>query len=173
MSGAEIAMIAIAGGSLITQGLATGRSAAYQRTQGKIAYREAEIEAKQIELAAIQREADRKAELARAMASQIAYSGIRGVSAFEGSPLTLLQADIEAEETATQRDIMQSKLAAMTTRARGRIAKETAKAGAGLSLLKGYSQIGLQSADLMQTVSPLKEKKTPDKSRVEIEEAWP
>ena len=40
----------------------------------------------------------------------------------------------------------------MTTRARGRIAKETAKAGAGLTMLQGASSIGLQAADVARAM---------------------
>lgn len=153
MSGVELA--AIMAVSLAAEGATTMRSVEAQRSAGKIAKMESETEAQQIELAAIQREADRKEQLAAALASQIATSGIRGISAFEGSPLTILQADIEREEMATKRDIMQSRIAAMTTRARGTIAKETARAGAGLTLLSGASSIGMDVARGAQTMQPL------------------
>lgn len=148
---AEYAAAAVAVASLITSGVATYRSSATQRTAGKIAQRESETEAKQIELAAVQRETDRKAKLSRALATQIASIGVRGISAFEGSPLTILQADIEAEQTATERDKFQTRLAAMTTRTQGFVQKELSKAGAGMSLLSGASSIGLQSAQFSQT----------------------
>lgn len=105
------------------------------RTAGKIAKMEAETAAQAEELGAVQREADRKESLARAMASQVAESGAKGVAAFEGSPLSVLQADISREEEATQRDIMMSKLAAMTTRARGKAAKKQAYTTSAINLI--------------------------------------
>ena len=96
---------------------------------------EAETAARQEELGAVQRESDRKQALARALASQNAAAGAKGIMAFEGSPLSVLQADIEAEEEATQRDIYQSKLAAMTARARGSIAKKQAYTQSAIGLL--------------------------------------
>jgi len=105
------------------------------RAQGKIAAREAETAAKQEELLAVAREADRKERLARVMASQNASAGSRGVAAFEGSPLTILQEDIRREGEATQRDEFMTKLNAMTLRSKGLIAKKQAAAGAFIGLL--------------------------------------
>lgn len=110
------------------------------RAAAKIQQKEAETEAKQIELGVVQREADRKAKLARALASQTASAGARGIAAFEGSPLSILQADIEAEERGTGRDIFQAQLAAMTTRARGRITRKQQEAGAITTLIGSLQQ---------------------------------
>lgn len=107
---------------------------------GKAAQVESEVAAKQIELGVTQREADRKATLARALASQTASAGSRGVAAFEGSPLAVLESDIKAEEEATQRDIFQSQLAAMTERAKGRIAKGQARTQAGIGLIGDFTK---------------------------------
>lgn len=96
---------------------------------------EGEVAAKGEELGAIQREADRKGRLAEAIASQTASAGARGIAAFEGSPLSVLEADIEKEQVATERDIFQTRLSALTKRTRGRLAEKTAKAGAAFSLL--------------------------------------
>ncbi len=107
-----------------------------KRAEGKIARGEAEVAAKQEELAAVQREGDRKNRLAEALASQNASAGARGVAAFEGSPLTILQEDIRKEQKATERDVFQTKLSAMTTRARGRLAERQAKTEANIGLLR-------------------------------------
>ena len=105
------------------------------RKAGDIAAGESEIEAQQEELGAIQREADRKGDLARALASQTASAGARGLVAFSGSPLAILQEDIKAEEVATERDVFGSRLAALTTRKKGQVAKSTARTSATLGLL--------------------------------------
>lgn len=115
----------------------TGAAQAKQtRAAGRIAAGEAEVAAKQEELGAIQRETDRKEKLIQALASQSATAGAGGVFGFEGSPLTILKEDISREERATERDVFQAKLAAMTTRARGKIAKTQASTQANIGLLK-------------------------------------
>ena len=115
--------------------------AGQKRKAGEIAAREAEFTAGQVELGATQREADRKEVLARAMASQTASAGARGIAAFEGSPLSILEADIAAEETATERDVFMSELQAMTLRARGQIAKSSARTSATIGLGKDFLEL--------------------------------
>jgi hypothetical protein len=110
-----------------------------QRASGRIAEGESKVQAKQIQLAAKAREADRKERLAEAMASQNASAGARGIAAFEGSPLTILQADIEREERATERDIFASELEALAVRSRGKVARKMAKAQAHLTFAQGVS----------------------------------
>lgn len=117
-----------------------------QRSAGKIAEGEAKVAAKQEELAAIQREGDRKEKLAQALASQNASAGARGVAAFEGSPLTILQEDIRREEQATKRDVMQSQIRQQTLKARGRVAKKQAQAGATVGLLRSIESKAAKAA---------------------------
>ena len=119
--------------------LSAAGSAESQRTAGKISKIEGKLQARQSELGAIQREGDRKSRLADAMASQNASAGSRNIAAFEGSPLTILQADIAAEETATQRDVFSSELEAFTSRARGSVADRQSKAKANMGLLQAGS----------------------------------
>lgn len=97
--------------------------------QGKAMQREAETAALAEEAAGVSREADRKARLAQALASQNAAAGAAGIAAFEGSPLSIMQEDIKAAGEATQRDVFQTNLAARTLRARGKIAKRQARTG--------------------------------------------
>ena len=106
------------------------------RAAGAIAQGEAEVQAKAEELAATQREGDRKARLAEALASQNALAGSGGIAAFEGSPLTILKQDIKTEEKATERDKFQSQLGVMTTLARGQIARTQANTGANIGLIR-------------------------------------
>jgi hypothetical protein len=122
-----IALGVMGGTSLLQYGMT--------RSAGRIAKMESETQAKQIELGTVQREADRKEALARAMAAQIAESGAKGIASFEGSPLSILQADIAKEKEATRRDIGQSKIEAMTVRARGSVAKKQAYAQSYLNLI--------------------------------------
>lgn len=115
--------------SLLTFGLTAGSSLMQfgaTRQAGAQEQYEAEQEAKLEETAAIQREADRKQRLSQALASQIASSGARNIVAFEGSPLAVMQEDINREKVATERDVFGAKLGAMTKRARGSSAKRAA-----------------------------------------------
>ena len=106
-----------------------------QRAQGDIIRGEANVQAKSEELAGKQREVDRKDRLAEALASQNASAGAGGIAAFEGSPLTIMNQDIQAEETATQRDKFQTDLRAMTLRAGGKVARIQKRTGANIGLL--------------------------------------
>lgn len=127
--------------------LATGFLQFEQRkSAGRIQEREAKVAASQAELEAVSREGDRKSRLAKALASQTASAGARGISAFEGSPLAVLQADIEAEERGTERDVFQSRLEALTLRSRGKIARKQATAAATVGLLKDIGQTAERAA---------------------------
>lgn len=147
-------------GDPVTTGLMVGMSllsASQQYGAGQQFKAEADIQAKSEEVGAIQREADRKADLARAMASQTASAGARGIAAFEGSPLAVLQEDIRREEVATERDLFNSKMSQMTIKARGKAKAKQATIGAFTTLIGA----GLKTASLMtpaqaptSTVSP-------------------
>lgn len=107
---------------------------------GKQEAREAELGAETQELAATQRETDRKERLAKAMATANANAGASGIAAFEGSPLTILQQSVEAEQTATERDQFNTRISALTTRARGKSAQASANLGAFSSLVSAGTQ---------------------------------
>ncbi len=111
--------IIMVGTSLLTAGA--------QLEAGDQAEREANVEAKGEELRAVQGEADRKNRLARSLASSIAGFGAKGVKAFSGSPLAILQEDIEVEKVATERDKFNKSMNANSIRARGKSAKAGAK----------------------------------------------
>lgn len=106
------------------------------RASGKIQQEELKAQATQEELAGKQREADRKGRLAQALASQSASTGARGIAGFEGSPLTILEEDISREETATERDVFQTQLAARTLRTRGKVARKQANLAATMGLIE-------------------------------------
>jgi len=130
---AQFAAIAAGGASL--------GQFALQRTAAEGIRGEAEISAQAEEVAATTREADRKSRLATALASQIASSGAKGIAAFEGSPLTILEEDIRREEVATQRDKFQTRFSTLTKRAKGRIQERQIKTGAALSLIGDAGKI--------------------------------
>lgn len=95
-------------------------SMAASQSQASLERGEAEIAAKGEELRLEQREADRKDRLASALASQNAMAGAKGVAAFEGSPLTILQDSIEREQLATERDAFSTSISNMALRSRAR-----------------------------------------------------
>ena len=121
-----------------------------EKAAGRQAAREAEIVAKQEEVGAIQREADRKARLSEALATQSATVGASGIAAFEGSPLTILEESIKAEETATERDIFMTRLSAMSTRAKGQMEKQASKLRALMTLTSGTGQAAVSGAQYGQ-----------------------
>jgi len=108
--------------------------ASQQVSAGKIAELESKTQAKQIETEAAQREADRKERLARAVSSQMARGGASGAS-FEGSPLSVIEESQRREKVATERDELMAKTGVLTAKAKGKVAKSQAKAGAFMSLL--------------------------------------
>lgn len=125
--------------------LALGMQYQQTRNAAAAAKQEGEFAAKQENLAAVQREADRKERLANAMASQTASAGSRGVAVFEGSPLSVLQEDIRREEVATERDVFGAKLAASTAKIRASNQSSALRAQANIGLLTGISDLAKTS----------------------------
>lgn len=110
-----------------------------QAQAGKIAEIEAETDAAQMETATAAREADRKTDLARAIASQNSQAGASGI-ALSGSPLTIINEDISREQQASERDQLQSRLGVAATKSRGTQARQRGQNLATASLLKGAAQ---------------------------------
>jgi len=140
MGGSEMALA-----SMGLMGYTAAAQYGMQKSAGQIQRMESEAMAEQEELGATQREADRKARLAEAMASQVAGAGAAGISAFEGSPLTILQADLEKEQEATQRGKFMTQLKAEAFRSRGRVAEKLAKQTALLGLLGTAGKMGMMA----------------------------
>lgn len=126
---------ALAGGSSLFQFSETRRAGAQQKYEYK-------MQAKQEDLMAKQREADRKYRLAEALGSQQASAGARGLMAFEGSPLSILQEDIRLEEQATERDVYQTELSKAILRSKGKAAKRQADIQAFTGLFKDIKSMG-------------------------------
>jgi len=129
------AAVGMAGVSLLQFGL--------QRSAAEIERAEAETSANAEELGAKQREADRKGRLSAALASQNAEAGAKGVAAFEGSPLAIMDADIALEQEATQRDVFQTKLKSEALRSSGKIRGRHSKIGANIGLLSGVGSAAM------------------------------
>jgi len=134
-------MATLAGAALVTTAGASLLSVGQQVSAGKTAVKESELTAQTQELAATQRESDRKERLARALSTANAQAGAAGIAAFEGSPLTIIQESLRAEETATERDTFNTRIAALTTRARGRTSRRGSQLGALTSLIQGGSAV--------------------------------
>ncbi len=133
--------MAILGGVLGIVSAATGLLGVGAQVQaGRVKAREAELTAQVQETAATQREADRKQQLAQAMATANAQAGSAGIAALEGIPLTILQQSIDNEQTATERDLFNTRISSLTTRARGQSARTQSQVGAASSLLQTDSR---------------------------------
>lgn len=116
-------------------------SAGAQSTQSKIDADQAEIAAQQEDLAVKQREADRKDRLASSLATQNAMAGAKGVAAFEGSPLTILEDSIKREQTATDRDKFSSQMRSIAIRSGSKIRRKMQQTQIGLNLAQRGSSM--------------------------------
>ena len=125
----------------IVAGAASLASFATKRSQAKIERGQAEVAAKQQELQVLQREADRKDRLAASISSQNALAGAKGISAFEGSPLTILNDSMTREATATGRDQFSTSLNVLAMRGSARNRQVFSNIGANLSLLQSASSL--------------------------------
>lgn len=99
-----------------------------ERQQGKL---QAEME----DVAAAQRETDRKMDLARSIGSIRAGAGASGITG-EGSPLTLISEAVKAEERDTQRDVFMTKMRKSSALMRSRMRSGQIMGQAQLSMLQ-------------------------------------
>lgn len=131
--------MAVAAIPLIIGLVAAAGSAAQKNETAKDQQAQAEIAAKQQELQVVQREADRKDRLASALSTLSARAGAGGISAFSGSPLTILQDSIERERVGTERDIFQTSLTTLAGRSTARARRRAAQQSAGLGLVQTFA----------------------------------
>ena len=111
------------------------------RSAGKMAMRESKLEGKRLNLQSLSREADRKEALAKAMATANAASGTRGIAAFEGSPLAVLnrlESDVDKDQ---ERDDFMTGLAKTTSKYRGRTRKAGYQSQGAQSLISSGLQL--------------------------------
>ncbi len=117
------------GGSSMLKGLQTvkaGREQAYKL----------ELESEQDEIATISAEADRKYDLTKALASQVAGAGLEALKSFSGSPLTVMEEDERLEAENTKRADYQRLLRKRVARRTARNVKDTTYFKAGVGLMK-------------------------------------
>lgn len=129
---------------VIVQGLATANAfgeASMAEDQGK-------LEAQMADVAALQRETDRKSELVRAIGSQRARAGASGIT-IEGSPLSVINETIRQESVDTARDKFNTNITKQSALFRSKLKSGSIRARSGISLLGSGS-------DFMQN-APLKE----------------
>ncbi len=125
--------------------ISSAASLAAKESQSSIERGQAEVAAETEELRLKQREGDRKDRLASAMASQNAMAGAKGIAAFEGSPLTILQDSLERESVAAQRDEFSTNLSNLALRSGARIRQKMSNINARLGFFQsvaGAAQTG-------------------------------
>ncbi len=130
---AALPLILAVGSTLVSAGI--------KDTQSKIEADQAEVAASQQELQVAQRESDRKDRLASSLATQNAMAGARGVAAFEGSPLTILEDSMERERTATERDRFSTQLSTMAIRSGAKIRRKVQQTSSALNLAQRGGQL--------------------------------
>lgn len=116
-------------------------SGAQQLETASMMSKEGRVQRRQMDIATMQKETDRKERLARALASQNAQAGASGIKAFEGSPLSVLNEDISREKRATERADFNNRIAKMTHRSRTRSEVGARRFGGQMSLLKGAGDV--------------------------------
>lgn len=122
----------------IMQGASTGMdyvNSAGIKEQGKL---QAEME----DVAVLQRETDRKADLLRAISSQRARASGAGIT-MEGSPLSVIQEQIRQERQDTSRDVFNTNIAKQSAIYSARLKSGSLKTRGALSLLSA----GLMAAE--------------------------
>jgi hypothetical protein len=112
-----------------------------KEAQSSIEAGQAETAAKSEELRLVQREADRKDRLASALAAQNALAGARGIAAFEGSPLTVLEDSLQRERTASERDRFSTELNVLAGRSTARTRRKMQSIGSRLQLMQEFGDI--------------------------------
>jgi len=146
-------MLGITAATSLMSASAQTRAGKLAAEQGRMGAEDAELSARTNELAATQRETERKQQLASALATANAQAGASGIRAFEGSPLTILQQSIENEETATERDMFNTRISALTQRRRGQMGiiegankERLGRLGGATSLLKAGASVAAMAA---------------------------
>ena len=101
-----------------------------------LASREGDMAAEMEDIAAMQRETDRKLDLARAVSSTRAKASGSGILTNVGSPLSVIEEQIRQEKTDTERDKFNTKIAAQSARYSAAAKSGQIRGAAGLRLLQ-------------------------------------
>ena len=105
------------------------------KSASKMAMRESKLEQKKIDLQGLSREAERKNELAKRLASANAMSGTKNIAAFEGSPLTVIKQMERDVGDVSKQDKFMTDLAKTTAKYRGKQQKAGYQSQATQSIL--------------------------------------
>jgi hypothetical protein len=73
------------------------------------------------------------------LAAQNALAGARGIAAFEGSPLTVLEDSLQRERTASERDRFSTELNVLAGRSTAKARRKIQSIGSRLQLMQEYS----------------------------------
>lgn len=131
----------MAAAPLIIMAVSSLAGAAMKDTQAKVEQDQAEVAASQEELRLKQREADRKDRLASSIATQNAMAGAKGIAAFEGSPLAIIEDSIRRQEAASERDKFQTELGALSIRSGAKIRRKLSRASTQVGLLQQAASV--------------------------------
>ena len=112
-----------------------GASTAMDLNSASAIERQGKLEAQMIDVAALQRETDRKSELVKSISSQRARAGASGIT-IEGSPLSVIQESIRQTEQDTERDKFNTSIAKQSAIYSAKLKSGALKTKAGLSLLQ-------------------------------------
>lgn len=118
---------------------------------GELGKKEAQVQSKALGLELTQREADRKENLSRQLASVIATSGAKGVSAFEGSPLSVLRQVSRETDISSERDKFNTQLQQLTAKQRAKMNKQMGRASGIAGLVSAGIGTGATLAAMPST----------------------
>ena len=147
IGGGSAAMGAVIVGGVATSTALGVNAAIQQRRAGKISEKQSELNAAAEGDAARQREVERKQNLLRAISSQEAEAGARGIAFGEGSPARIAELDIDKANTDLAVDRASSLQRQRSLRSQGRAARISGNAqfAAGLA---GAAQSSLSLVDM-------------------------
>lgn len=117
-----------------------------QMAAAKLASTEGKLAAEMTDVASLQRETDRKLELAKAISTSRASSSARGIVGNVGSPLAVIEQQISQEKTDTHRDKFNAKIAAQSALYQGYARAGQIRGQAQLSLLKAGESAATSAA---------------------------
>lgn len=111
-----------------------------QMDAGSMAREEGKLAAEMEDVAAMQRETDRKLALASAIGTARAGAAGAGIAINTGSPLTAMNEMVRQSNVDTERDQFNSRVAALTARYRGAAQAGQIRGQAGIGLLRAVEQ---------------------------------
>lgn len=114
-----------------------------QMDAASLASTEGNLAAEMQDVAALQRETDRKLDLARAISTTRAKASGAGIVTNVGSPLSIIEQQIEQEKIDTERDKFNAMISAQSARYQGAARAGQIRGQATLSLLRGVEDAAM------------------------------